>query len=103
MKNIMVDEKRLKELERAMSKLNALEAGKVESWEWYDESLKDWRKDNEVDEIIEDTATQLLEALAECAYEPSECGAGFAIKDGESIIERALKEFKTKLDEAGEE
>lgn len=32
---------RLKTLERAEAKLQALEAGGVDNWEWYGESLKE--------------------------------------------------------------
>lgn len=36
---IQVEEKRLAELLREEWKLNALEAGGVDNWEWYEESL----------------------------------------------------------------
>lgn len=51
----MVDitEARLKELERIESKMLALEAGGVDNWEWYCESLKDCNKENELDELID--------------------------------------------------
>lgn len=37
-------EVRLKENEERLGKLEALEMGGVDNWEWYDESLEDWRK-----------------------------------------------------------
>lgn len=41
MSEVKISEKRLKELERAAAKLQALENGGVDNWEWYSESLKE--------------------------------------------------------------
>ncbi len=38
---IKISAKRLKELERAQAKLQALENGGVDNWEWYHDALKD--------------------------------------------------------------
>lgn len=76
-----VSEKRLKELERAEAKLNALEAGGVDNWEWYGESLKEYRVENELEEKREDLLDELEVIFGECAYEPSERGAGIAFTD----------------------
>ena len=35
MTEVKINVKRLKQLERAASKLSALEAGGVDNWEWY--------------------------------------------------------------------
>ena len=77
-----VPEKRLKELERAEAKLAALEAGGVDSWEWYGESLKDYWAENEREEKIDSLVNDLAEVFGECAYEPSERGAGIAFNEG---------------------
>lgn len=48
-----IDIKELEELKRAASKLDALEAGGVDNWEWYDESLKEWRKEEQYVEVYD--------------------------------------------------
>lgn len=44
-----MNQSRIEELERAERKLQALEAGGVDNWEFYGEALSDWHKDNEHD------------------------------------------------------
>ena len=88
-----ISDKRIKELERAEAKLNALEEGGVNNWEWYGESLKDYWAENERDEKMEDMMTDLLAELGSGAYEPSERGAGFTFTD-DSVAE-AMKVFYT--------
>ena len=74
----MTSEERLKELQRNEAKLLALEAGGVDNWDGYDDSLEEWRADNEHDESIDSLINDLESAFGECAYEPSERGAGIA-------------------------
>ena len=38
------------EYESQIKKLQALEAGGVDNWEWYSESLKDWFKEQDDEE-----------------------------------------------------
>jgi|SRR6478735_35505 len=76
-----ISKKRLKELEKAEAKLNALENGGVDNWEWYDQAMTAYNDSVELEEKVE----QLLEDI-ECTllvgvYEPSERGAGFAASD----------------------
>lgn len=76
-----IDSKRLKQLEKAEAKLNALENGGVDNWEWYDQAMTSYNDSVELEEKCE----QLLEDI-ECSllvgvYEPSERGAGFAASD----------------------
>jgi len=66
---------RLKELERAEAKLNALEAGGVDNWEWYGESLKEYNAENEIEEKRDELLDELETVFGGCAYEPSERGA----------------------------
>lgn len=76
-----ISESRIKELERAESKLRALESGGVDNWEYYGESLSGYYRqvsfEDEITEIILEIATILLEG----AFEPSEHGAGYATTD----------------------
>ncbi len=71
-----MDAKRLRELERAEAKLNALERGGVDNWDGYDLSLESYRAKNQLAEDRENLISELEEAFGGCAYEPSEHGAG---------------------------
>ena len=88
-----MSEKRMKELLRAEAKLNALEAGGVDNWEWYGESLKGWFAENELEERLDALMDDLECAFGECAYEPSERGAGIAFDD--SAAAAVMEIFKT--------
>jgi hypothetical protein len=76
-----ITNQKFKELQRAKEKLDALEVGGVENWEWYGESLKDWHAENELEENREILLEELSGIFGECAYEPSERGAGIAFRD----------------------
>ncbi len=76
-----VSTKRLKELERTEAKMAALDAGGVDNWEWYGDALKDWFNENEHEENINSLIKDLETTFGECAYEPSERGAGIAFRD----------------------
>lgn len=94
MAEVKINESRLKELERAFSKLQALENGGVDNWEWYGESLKDWRKENELEELFENTYEELLEILAEAhVEEPAGRGCGYSITPDEKAVHNLLKRF----------
>jgi len=88
-----INEQRIKELERAEAKLHALEAGGVDNWDFYDESLAEWRGENEHDEKICSLTNDLETVFGECAYEPSEHGAGIAFnKEIASSVFEVLKD-----------
>ena len=76
-----ISNKRLRELEIAEKKLQALEAGGVDNWEWYGEAIapfvKDLEKEERINQLLEDLEVTFLEG----AYEPSERGAGFSATD----------------------
>jgi len=74
---IEITESRLKELERSQAKLDALEAGGVNNWENYYDSLAEYNAENEREEYINYILQALEEAFTTGAYEPSERGAGF--------------------------
>jgi len=76
-----ISKQRLKELERAELKLNALEAGGVDNWEGYDYSLEGYHAENELEEKLDCLIGDLEVAFGESAYEPSERGAGIAFGD----------------------
>lgn len=101
MSEIKISEKRLKELERAYDKLSALEAGGVDNWEWYDESLKAWRKENELEELIETCTNDILEV---CSLEGNveypagfEAGHSILLGDAESSVVALLHKFAQEI------
>lgn len=76
-----IPSKRLKALERTEAKLNALEAGGVDNWEGYDISLEGYCAENELEENRNNLLDELEVVFGECAYEPSERGAGIAFTE----------------------
>ena len=74
---VTISKKELEELKDAQHKLSCLEAGGVDNWEWYSESLKGYWKEKEFEEIFNDALEDIETAITEGAYEPSERGAGF--------------------------
>lgn len=104
MGEVKINENRLKELERALSKLQALEAHGVDNWEWYGESLKEWRKENELDELFEDTYQELCEILAEAQVEqPAGQGCGYSITPDEKAVYNLLRRFCVSYSELEDE
>lgn len=68
-------------IQRELEKLHALEAGGVDNWEWYDESLKGWRKENAHAEMISNLIDDFTEIVDELSIEaevdfPGGPGAG---------------------------
>lgn len=94
MAEVKISENRLKELERAYSKLQALENGGVDNWDFYSDSLKEWNKENALDELFEDTYEELLEILATAQVEqPAGRGCGYSITPDEKSVYSLLKRF----------
>lgn len=94
-----ISKKRLRELERAESKLAALEAGGVDNWEWYGEALKDFNQDVLVEEYIEDFIEELngnvLVESIDVEY-PAGMDAGHSVtltEDGEEVVHVMLQRF----------
>lgn len=84
----------LQKLKRAQSKLEALEAGGVDNWEWYGESLKDWFKENEIDELVEDMIEVINDVLAEADVDqPAGAGCGYSITFDEWAMSKYLLTF----------
>ena len=50
-----------KEMLKDVSKLRALEAGGVDSWQFYDEALKELRKEEELEDLIYDYVEKVLD------------------------------------------
>ena len=99
MAKIQIDERKLKELERRVAKLDALEAGGVDNWDGIDFALEGYRETIEREETIEEIVNEIADILCTGAYEPSERGAGWAFNSSalDSVavmLDRRIKAFK---------
>lgn len=94
---VKITKRYLKNLERAYSKLEALEAGGVCDWEWYDESLKDFRKEEQTEELIENYVDSILTVCSEegdVEYPAGrECGHNILPGDAEDTVISLLRKF----------
>lgn len=99
---VKVTKKYLKSLERAAAKLQALEDGGVDNWEWYGESLKDFRKEEELDDLIAKHVDNICQTVAEdCTVEYPSCReAGAAIMFPDGVEEQIEKWIRQCIEEA---
>lgn len=80
-----------REIERRLAKLDALEAGGVDNWEWYDVSLKEWHKESHVDECVEEAIESINDLLIEAEVdEPAGRDAGYSIDYNENKMNKIL-------------
>lgn len=85
-----------KDIQRKLAKLEALEAGGVDNWEFYDEAIKEWRAKNENEETAEDIVKEILAEIHDYIEEPAGRGCGYGIKpEGyEAAVKILLERFK---------
>jgi len=92
---------KLKELERKAAKLDALEAGGVDNWEGYSESIKEYHKALKHKQGINALVISIFEILSDGLYEPSESGAGFDFtEESQRLVFEELKNRIEKLRDA---
>lgn len=108
MNKVQVDAKRLAELEKAERKLSALEAGGVDNWEWYSESMSEFFKEEEQEEIIDELIENIIQIVNEDGDfdEPAGRGAGYSVnldQAGELTLRNTLLRFIKKYNEVGYE
>lgn len=75
------------------AKLQALEAGGVDNWEWYGESLSEYHKYTEMEDLYEETIGEIYEALHDKVGEPAGVGCGYGFMDADSDLKKVLKSF----------
>lgn len=94
---VKITKRYLKNLERAYSKLEALEAGGVCDWGWYGESLKKFRKEEQTEELIENYVDSILTVCSEegdVEYPAGrECGHNILLGDAEDAVISLLRKF----------
>lgn len=97
----------LKNLSGAAAKLAALEAGGVDNWEWYSESLKEYRKEEQVDELLDQYTDEILQICSEegdVEYPAGrECGHSILLGDAERPVRNMLRKFIVEIKELLEE
>ena len=98
---IKITIERLKELERSEQKLNALEIGGVDNWEFYGEAMDEYNKECAFEADLDDAIIELETTILSNKYEPSERGAGFALSDSGRddvylILKDLIEKYKTK-------
>lgn len=106
MSDVKISARRLKELERAQAKLNALEAGGVDNWEWYSESLKGFHQEERLEELFEEYVDSILEVCSEegdVEYPAGrEAGHSILLGDAEEGVYQLLVKFSKEIQEMGE-
>jgi len=51
---VKISQTEYRKMQRNLAKLAALEAGGVDNWEWYGDSLSEWNKENDLEELADD-------------------------------------------------
>ena len=78
--NVEITKSEYNRMQREIAKLNALEAGGVDNWEWYSDSLAEWCKENELNEFMDNAIIELHERMAESVVEqPAGQGCGYSV------------------------
>lgn len=89
MSEVKLSKSEYEKMVRQISKLSALEAGGVDNWEWYDESLKDWHKENDLNDLIFSMCDWIYDASidAEVDYPAGrECGPSISITEEAALV-----------------
>lgn len=102
MSNVTLTKTEYEKMQRELSKLHALEAGGVDNWEWYGESLKEWNKENEVDELLDSLIDSINDLLVDAdVEEPAGHGAGYAITFDEEAMKKLFLQVADQYKEIG--
>jgi hypothetical protein len=93
-----------KEVQRKLAKLEALEAGGVDSWDFYEESLKKWMEENANQETAESIVDEMLDVVHDHIEQPAGPGCGYGIKSkgyeaAVAILLKRQKEFRSEQNE----
>lgn len=91
-----ISKERLAELEDVEEKMNCLEAGGVDNWEFFGLSLKKYWEKKDRAELLKTKYTELLEILCGGIIQPagSGCGFGFAdnvLEEGERLFIKTIE------------
>lgn len=106
-KTTEVNSKYLASLEKAAKKLQALENGGVDNWEFYSESLQSFYKEEEQEETLNQAVIDLLEFICSEGdiYEPAGRGCGYTIDlcdESNEGLKRVIRRIINSYNTAGE-
>lgn len=87
-----IDDKEYARLLKAERKLSALEAGGVDNWEWYSESLKKYFKEEEFDETLADLASDICTEASLNMEAPVDGCSGSISSDGYDAVLKLLQD-----------
>lgn len=93
-----ITDERLKELEDAEEKLNALEIGGVDNWDGYDFAMEPIRRAKERYDALDTIAGEIVDEISEHVEEPAGQGCGYGVRDTAypriiGILNKHLAEF----------
>jgi hypothetical protein len=87
-----------RETERKLAKLQALEDAGVDNWESYDYALVEWRKENAIEEIIDEAVLEINELTVEAEVDfPAGMDAGHSITFPEGSLEDVVRKVVIKI------
>lgn len=99
MADVKITPERIRELEKAERKLQALENAGVDNWGGYDFALEEIRKEDEHKEFLEEVVDEIIDAISDCIEEPAgrcegrvSCGYGITAHGSTNIFE-ILKKY----------
>ncbi len=94
MTKVTLTENEHRKMQRRLAMLDALEAGGVDNWDGIDFALEDWRKDGEVDDLIDVAIDDLNDILVDADVEqPAGPGAGYSIGLPEADVRKMLAQL----------
>jgi len=101
--SVMIYQDKLDELLDAQSKLQALENGGVDNWEFYVEALGEYFKEKKrgelIDQFIQDLGDVLVDAKID---EPADRGAGYSIEFNEQDVKKLVANLIREYNECNE-
>lgn len=97
MSEVKISQDKYDKMQRQIAKLEALEAGGVDNWEWYGESLKDWFAENELMEAMDDAIEGINDVLVDADVDqPAGSGCGYSIAFDEDAMKKVMASFLEK-------
>lgn len=97
MTDVKISKREYNDLLKAQRKLQALEDGGVDNWEWYSEALSELRKEEEFEDLLQEYTDSILE---ECSLQGDveypggrEAGHSILLDNAEGGVIQLLRKF----------